>query len=334
MTDNMTATPEQKKELIVDALEIAGFTKNKDFPVYTQEHGMKTIVVDLTAGTSIYFSVDKKKVVQDDEYDTLAKVSKMITEAEDGRTPTITEPDIIVNTGAKEGTPEQSDKQIDPEIKQYIEDTKSLSNDDPAKVTAEMVTKHVTAVPDAPHALTPAVPSDLSVQTIKKYINDKATDEEAYVFLQLCKARGLNPFLKEAYLIKYDHVSPATMVVGKDAFMKRAELHPEYDGFEAGIIVETEGKEGFVIADNCRVGTVYYDNELLLGGWAKVYRKDHKHPVEITVNMREFSTGKSSWNKMPATMIRKVALVNALRESFPSELSGMYESSEMKVEID
>ncbi|MCK5217111.1 MAG: phage recombination protein Bet [Methanosarcinales archaeon] len=333
--NEMEPTDEQKIEMIVQALGIAGFTEKEQFlGMYTQEHGMKTIVVNLNESPiKSYFNVDGKKITEDDEHKTLAKVDKMITEAEDGRTPTKTKPDIIVNIGEKEGTPQHQEETINQETAQYIKDTESLSDDDPAKVTAKMFGEHVPVVPEAPHALTPAMPSDLSVSTIKKYINDKATDEEAYVFLQLCKARGLNPFLKEAYLIKYDHVSPATMVVGKDAFMKRAELHPEYDGFEAGIIVETEGKEGFVIADNCRVGTFYYDNEILLGGWAKVYRKDHKHPVEITVNMREFSTGKSSWNKMPATMIRKVALVQALREAFPSELSGMYDQSEMGVEV-
>ena len=298
-------SPELKREWIVRALGIAGFTENPDFPgIYTQEHGMKKTVVDLTAGTSVYFMENKQKVVLDDEHDTLAKVSKMIAEAEDGRMPTKTEPDIIVNTGAKEGTPKQpDDAQTEPVPTDHV---------------------NVPAVPEAPQALTPAVPADLSVHTIKKYINDKATDEEAYVFLQLCKARGLNPFLKEAYLIKYDHVQPATMVVGKDAFLKRAELHHQYDGFEAGII--TDKKEW-------KVGTFLNESENLLGGWAKVYRKDQDHPVVITVSMGEYNTGKSSWKKMPATMIRKVALVQALREAFPSELSGMYDQSEMGVEV-
>ena len=110
-------SPELKREWIVRAIGIAGFTENPDFPgIYTQEHGMKKIVVDLTDGqkdgpakTSVYFMENKQKVVFDDEHDTLAKVSKMITEAEDGRMPSRTEPDIIVNTGAKEGTPEQPD---------------------------------------------------------------------------------------------------------------------------------------------------------------------------------------------------------------------------------
>lgn len=42
------------------------------------------------------------------------------------------------------------------------------------------------------------------------------------MFINLCKYAGLNPWLKEAYCIKYGN-EPATMVVGKEAFMKRAE---------------------------------------------------------------------------------------------------------------
>ena len=34
------------------------------------------------------------------------------------------------------------------------------------------------------------------------------------------------------------------------------------------------------------------------------------------------------WSKKPATMIRKVALVQALREAFPKALGGMYTAEE------
>lgn len=173
----------------------------------------------------------------------------------------------------------------------------------------------------------------LDMDTIKKYICPTATDKEAFTFLQLCKARDLNPFTKEAYLIKYK-TGPATIVVGKDAFTRRAESNPNFDGFEAGIIVSITDKEGnFIIIDDDRQGTFYHDGEKLIGGWAKVYRKDHKYPVTARVSMKEYNTGKSSWVKIPATMIRKVALVQALRESFPSDLGGCYDSSEMGTEI-
>ena len=307
--DEMEATPEQKKELTVKAIGIAGFERVGDMDVYTQEHGLMKIVVDLTAGVSVYFSdQNKNRIDEDDEYETIKNVKTIISEAEDARMPSRTEPDEVVNVTRTENPADDALTQAEP-------------------VPTEPV--NMPAVREPARALAPSAPTDLSVSTIKKYINDKATDEEAYVFLQLCKARGLNPFLNEAYLIKYDHVSAATMVVGKDAFMKRAESHIEYDGFEAGIIVESGSKEDYVVVDDNRVGTFLRDDETLLGGWAKVYRKDRTHPVEITVSINEYDTGKSSWSKRPATMIRKVALIQALREAFPSELSGMYDQSEM-----
>nr|WP_243104368.1 recombinase RecT [Clostridium sp. AF15-41] len=41
---------------------------------------------------------------------------------------------------------------------------------------------------------------------------------ELAVFINLCRFNGLNPWLKEAYCIKYGN-EPATMVVGKEALI-------------------------------------------------------------------------------------------------------------------
>lgn len=41
-----------------------------------------------------------------------------------------------------------------------------------------------------------------------------------------------------------------------------------------------------------------------------------------------------SWQQMPATMIRKVALEQALREAFMEELQGLYGAEEMGAELD
>ena len=43
------------------------------------------------------------------------------------------------------------------------------------------------------------------------------------------------------------------------------------------------------------------------------------------------STVNSQWSKKPATMIRKVALVQALREAFPEDFGGMYSQEEVGV---
>ena len=62
----------------------------------------------------------------------------------------------------------------------------------------------------------------LSIQTIRQYLvngQGNVTDQEAMMFLGLCKGQKLNPFIKEAYLIKYGDKQPATMVVSKDCLL-------------------------------------------------------------------------------------------------------------------
>lgn len=164
----------------------------------------------------------------------------------------------------------------------------------------------------------------LSPSIVQQFVtkgNDKITKEEAVNFMMLCKYAKLNPFLNEAYLIKFDG-TPAQMIVSKEAFLKRAQRHPKFNGYKAGIVVLRN--ENIVKKD----GQTLYPNEQLLAGWAEVYRKDIDYPVYVEVSLQEYSTGKSTWRTKPATMIRKVALVNALRETFPEDLGAMYTEEE------
>lgn len=173
----------------------------------------------------------------------------------------------------------------------------------------------------------------LSPAIIRNYLvngNGNVSDQEVVMFLNLCKFNRLNPFLREAHLIKYGS-SPATMVVGKDAITKRAMRNPNYEGQQAGVVVLKEDGE----LEN-RIGTIHLDNESLVGGWACVYVKGYKHPIEITVQFDEYvqmKDGKatSNWKAKPGTMIRKVALTQALREAFPEDLGSMYAPEEMGV---
>ena len=179
----------------------------------------------------------------------------------------------------------------------------------------------------------------LTPSIVQNYIvgenNGKITMPEFKMFTSLCKARGLNPFLKEAYCIKYGN-NPAQIVVGKDAVLKRAIKNPNYDGMESGVIVQN--KETSEIIE--RKGTFYLrDSENLVGGWAKVYRKDWQHPTYCSVAFDEVAQKKSggelnsNWSGKGATMVEKVAKVRALRETFVEELGGMYAAEEMGVDL-
>lgn len=170
----------------------------------------------------------------------------------------------------------------------------------------------------------------LTKDDVKNYLvsgnADKVTDKELKLFMELCKAQGLNPFLKEAYLIKFGN--DASIITGKDVFLKRARANPDFRGFKAGIIVQTD--QGF----EKREGTFYLKGqENLVGGWASIYIKDWEVPFDHSVSLAEFNKGTSTWKTMPAVMIRKVALVQALREAFPDELQQLYSAEEMEGEV-
>ena len=157
----------------------------------------------------------------------------------------------------------------------------------------------------------------------------EVTDQEIIMFLNLCKYQRLNPFLREAYLIKYGN-APATLVVGKEVFTKRARRNKDYAGQQAGIVVLKQ--DGSM---ESRIGMLKLPEEELVGGWAKVFIENFKEPVEITVPLDEYIGRKkdgdinSQWRGKPATMIRKVALVQALREAFPEDFTGMYSQEEV-----
>lgn len=184
-------------------------------------------------------------------------------------------------------------------------------------------------VDDQEIKLTPKIVQDYLVGTTAQI-----TMPEFKLFTELCKVRKLNPFLREAYLIKYSNSQPASIVVGKDAILKRAVLNVKYDGMKSGIIVVNDKSE--VIE---RKGTFKLDNETLVGGWAEVYRKDWSNSIYCSVSLNEAIQKKgngepnSNWTKQPATMIEKVAKVRALREAFVEDLGGMYEAEEMNVEL-
>ncbi|MGN8233205.1 phage recombination protein Bet [Priestia flexa] len=164
----------------------------------------------------------------------------------------------------------------------------------------------------------------LSGATVKNYLvrgNDTVSEQEIVMFINLCKYQKLNPFLNEAYLVKFKG-APAQIITSKEAFMKRAEANENFDGLEAGIIVERDGQMIDV------EGAIKLSNDKLIGGWAKVYRTDRKAPISVRISYDEFSKGQATWKQMPLNMIRKTAIVNAMREAFPGSLGNMYTDEE------
>jgi phage recombination protein Bet len=154
---------------------------------------------------------------------------------------------------------------------------------------------------------------ELSPETIRKYLvngDGNVSDQEVFMFLNLCKYQKLNPFLREAYLIKYGS-QPATIVTGKETFLKRASRNPKYRGHQTGI--SENGKTA----------------------WAEVYVDGYVVPIRVEVDWSEYVGKKKDgtitrmWNEKGRTMLKKVALVQALREAFPEDFGGLYSPEEI-----
>lgn len=169
---------------------------------------------------------------------------------------------------------------------------------------------------------------NLSYQIVRNFLtkgNGQVTDQDLTQFIAICKYNQLNPFLNEAYLVKFG-TNPAQMIVSKEAFFKRAEENDKYEGIQAGLILLRDG--GIVEVE----GTFKLATDVLLGGWAKVFRSDRKYPIVARVNLDEYDKKQSSWNEKKSTMIAKVAKVQALREAFPTQLGAMYTDDEQNIQ--
>lgn len=168
----------------------------------------------------------------------------------------------------------------------------------------------------------------LSLVEIQTYICPDATAAEGMIFLKFCEGHGLDPFLKDVYLIKYDAKSPASIVIGIQALLKRADSNPHYLGYQAGVVVID--KEGEL---QQRKGSLTAPTDKLIGGWATVRRDDWPEPLDVTVKLEEYHTGQSTWNKKPGAMIEKCAIGEGLRRGFPKEIERLYKDAGMAVEV-
>lgn len=191
------------------------------------------------------------------------------------------------------------------------QETKAVATTDKGKTTYQVAGQDVT----------------LSYQIVRDFLtkgNGQVSNQDLTQFICICKYNQLNPFLNEAYLVKFGQ-QPAQMIVSKEALMKRAEACEQYEGIQAGVIV---------VRDNEAVeleGCFYLPTDKLVGGWARVYRKDRKFPIIAKVRLEEYDKKQSTWNEKQSTMISKVAKVQALREAFPAQLGAMYTQEESNV---
>ena len=160
------------------------------------------------------------------------------------------------------------------------------------------------------------------------------TDQEIYYFLGICKARQLNPFVKDCYLIKYGS-EPAAIVTAIDFYRSRARAQKDCVGWEAGVICqnnktkELRYSKGIVLPD-----------ETLLGGWFRARPKGWEIDFELEVNLDGYIKKTSSgditkfWSKPnQPSQIRKVVESQGLRTVWPDLFQGTVTGEELGVDL-
>jgi len=177
-----------------------------------------------------------------------------------------------------------------------------------------------------------ADPIKLSLAIIERQIvtptksGKKPTKKEMVDFMMLCRARKLNPFEGDAFLVGYDTRDGAkfSLITSHQALLKRAELCPHFDGMESGLIVEDE--HGNLVETN---GDFIHGESKAVGAWARVHRSDRKIPTLRRLNISRYNKGFGIWKENPEMMGVKCAEADALRSAFPTTTGGLYIQEEM-----
>lgn len=160
------------------------------------------------------------------------------------------------------------------------------------------------------------------LKTMNKGLNEQQTKQ----FLAVAGTFGLNPWKREVYAVTFKNKDGSTdmsIVTGYETYIKRAELNPNYDGFE----IEFKGgfKRGKVTKSSkngsWQVDALVPDGEVSCV--CTVYRKDRAHPTREEVFFDEYNKGNDMWIQKPRTMLKKVAIVSAFRKAFPFDFGGM-----------
>lgn len=172
----------------------------------------------------------------------------------------------------------------------------------------------------------------LTPSIIRKYLvngrSELVTDQEIIYFMNICRARGLNPLIKDAYLIKYTGEEPAAIVTSIDFFRKRARAQKDCVGWRKGIIVKE--KDG--VKDSYGL---LLEGQELVGGFFEATPEGWKVPFRLEVNLRGYLKKKKDgsltrfWSEdNQPTMIAKIAEAQGLRTLWPDEFQQLYSEEE------
>jgi phage recombination protein Bet len=177
----------------------------------------------------------------------------------------------------------------------------------------------------------------LNPEIITKYLvrgkPELVSMQEMSFFMGICRARGLNPFAGDCYLIKYAQNDPAAIITSIDFKRARAASQENCQGWQKGIIVRTQ------TAEIKNTNGLILEGETLIGGWFEATPKGWNVPFKLEVNLKGYlkktSEGKITRFWQPEnqpTMIAKVAESQGLSAVWSRWLGKLYTTDEIPEE--
>lgn len=171
------------------------------------------------------------------------------------------------------------------------------------------------------------------------------TDLEFEFFSAFCAQTGLNPLLKQAWLIPRKQKNPITEKyeekmepqVAEIGMRARADEMPDYRGIEGDSVYEgdeflVDASAGVVIHKYSTQARAKAGNKLL-GAWARVEREGRRPSLAyLTVGSRLQDS--PFWRRDPQGQIAKCARAHVLRLAYPNVFAGAFIAEEMNREIE
>lgn len=212
--------------------------------------------------------------------------------------------------------------------------------------------KNEADVVEMPRALVlkPVEWTEERIDLLKRTITPReCSDDEFRLFLEQCKHTGLNPFLKQAYMIErkqnvkdargsWTEVKRFEFQAAEIGMAARANQFPDFRGMKGAAVYEKD-----ILEMDHDAGTVVHKSNptkargQLLGAWAHATREGHDIPLtwlDLSSRIQTTRDGKVTkfWATMPDGQIAKCARAEQYRLAYPQIFSGVYIPEEMPEE--
>ena len=128
------------------------------------------------------------------------------------------------------------------------------------------------------------------------------SDQDVIAFAVLCRSQLLNPYLGDCWMTGYDSKDGPqfSILTSQRVLLKRAEIHPQFDGIESGITVEAP--DGTLVDLQSEIRPKKLE---VVGAWARVYRKDRTRPTYKQIGFGGMVKDTHFWKNNPEGMLVK-----------------------------